>query len=205
MSLTQKLKQSGTALTLAGSLLLGGSGCTPLSVLGGALIVAQSNRDAARIRAEANESQVVYVKQPTPTNYLSPGIIINMAIDLNKNNIAESGEPIVGIEKGVYNNSVIFFWALKDKYFGHKFRSVLSNEVRPLADETIILNDETHQIVSKVKLFGVGIFKNEMERIGAGSAVRGIQRYKMEYFKDDEKLPSDSKTFFVDFDRPYPN
>src|SRR3989344_2850318 len=67
MSLTQKLKQSGTALTLAGSLLLGGSGCTPLSVLGGALIVAQSNRDAARIQAEANESRVVYVPVQQPS------------------------------------------------------------------------------------------------------------------------------------------
>lgn len=58
MGLVDKLKNAGKALALAGG--LGGmaynSGCTPLAIVGGAALIAQSNRDAAEREAQSREN-----------------------------------------------------------------------------------------------------------------------------------------------------
>jgi len=64
MSLTDKLgklKQSGKRAALAGILgssLLYNPGCTPLAIVGGAALIAQSNRDAAEIQAQGNNNSI---------------------------------------------------------------------------------------------------------------------------------------------------
>ena|SRR3989344_7491004 len=96
MNLTQKLKQSGTALTLAGSLLLGGSGCVP-AVVGSAAYVwgknieADAARDAAKTLADANQPQAY--SQPIRPTYQNEFFVASVYKgDLNGNKFKEKKE-----------------------------------------------------------------------------------------------------------------
>ena len=180
------------------------SGCLPLAVVGGAAIVANSNREAAEIEAKGRRDAAVIQTQNNVGNYQLPGIIIISIADLNKNNIAEPNEPIMTLENGVYNNSIISFWALKERYSGRKFRYVLKNEIGSLYDKTIFLDERTDGKLSKVFQFDVGNFKRGMEEKGFEDGVKGVKLYQIDYFKDDERLPLDSKAFLIDYNASCP-
>src|SRR3989344_6206636 len=151
MSLIQKLKQSGTALTLAGSLLLGGSGCQPVAtVVAGALVA-----DAIR---NNNNPEVVYVSaqpvvQPTPQPQTSNISRQNRFFaastykgDLNGNGAYEF-EEYSDVGNEFEPNKVVFFGA---EIFNRMGADLETNYYKIESDGKKLFNSE------KLNIFGSG-------------------------------------------------
>lgn len=156
MGLVDKLKSAGKALALAGG--LGGmaynSGCTPLAIVGGAAIIAKSNRDAAEKQAQATRDATRIQAQnnnynSTNTNQINrqnrtPSHTFNMYIcrgDANNNGNIDLYELESTEEDTIERKVNIAFHSNINNRKGEVIKFVLRNKDLDLIKEEILRID----------------------------------------------------------------
>jgi len=138
-----------------------------------------------------------------------PGIVIVSVIDENGNGRADKEENIDNTrDKYFFNNDILFIHANKNKYGNHLLKFVLRDD----KNNAIVYNNskfiykpqkENENFMELVAPFNAPCYKKSLTEQGFGQLANGSMRYIIEFFKDDEMLPSDSKSFIIDFDKSY--